>query len=335
MCKLTNWILFFILISLMSCAKPEYKYQEFVGEAQGTTFYISYSDSNATDYSGDIYEILNEFDNQVSTYKPNSIINQFNNNTIDSIFKLKHPYLFQSFFEAVQIKAYSTGYFDVGLYPVIKLIKSSNNLLQSGDSLFDSVMSIEKNYGWNNSTIAKLDSRSQFSFDAIAQGYSVDVLSEFFDSKGVENYMVEIGGELRVKGKNPKGELWTVSLESPNSKRDAIAVQETIRVDNKSVVTSGSYRKFKEIDGKRYSHAINPKSGVGVTHNLLSVSVVTEKASVADGLATAFLVMGKEKTIQLLDSNNRYNVSLLFIESDSNGNFMSSYYGGFEEMIVK
>ncbi len=326
-----------VLFFLVNCTKAKLTYQEFVGEAQGTTFYISYLDSNSTDYSGDIEKILQDFDKQLSTYLKGSVINQFNDNEIDSIvISSNTTELARCFKESIGIQKYTDGYFNHGLQNLIR----ANQYSSYSEGVFnkeirDSILAISSVLIINNQSIKKVDSRSQFNFNAIAQGLSVDVLCEFFDSKGVNNYMVEIGGEVRVRGRNPEGKFWTISLEAPNSTREDRVVQETISVENKSVVTSGSYRKFKEINGMKYSHAINPKTGLGVTHNLLSVSVVCEKASVADGLATAFLVMGKEKTIRLLDSNNRYNVSLLFIESDSDGNFNSFYYGGFEKLIVK
>lgn len=331
-----NSLLFILIIGIVSsCISTETKkYIELVGEAQGTTFYISYFDSNQTDFSNELQILLQEFDEQVSTYKPRSVINQFNDNIIDTIWRKQFPYLYQSFSLSAEVTAHTHGYFDAGVYPLIQLIKSSNSLLVQGNHKLDSVLNIDREFVVNSEFVTKKDKRSQFNFNAIAQGYSVDVLAHFFDEKGVKNYMVEIGGELRVKGKNKQGKLWTISLESPNSTRENRAIQEMIEVDDLSVVTSGSYRKFKEIDGKKYSHAINPFTGQGVNHNLLSVTVVCKDAAIADGLATAFLVMGKDKTLDFLKENNSYEVSLLFIESNNEGEFISSYFGGFEKMML-
>jgi|SaaInl59LU_5_DNA_1037362.scaffolds.fasta_scaffold02722_7 FAD:protein FMN transferase len=333
--NLRAFILLLLVSFLMSCNQnPTEDYIELVGEAQGTTFYISYFDSTQTDFSNELQTILQEFDEQVSTYKPRSVINQFNDNVVDTIWKSKFPYLYQSFSLSAEVTHYTKGYFDAGVYPLIQLIKSSDSLLTQGNETLDSVLSIPRNFVLNKDYVTKEDKRSQFNFNAIAQGYSVDVLAAFFDEKGVESYMVEIGGELRVRGKNKQGKLWTISLESPNSTRENRSVQEMIEVDDLSVVTSGSYRKFQEIDGKKYSHAINPFTGQGVNHNLLSVTVVTKDASIADGLATAFLVMGKEKTIEFVKANDLYEVSILFIETNENGEFVSSYFGNFEKMML-
>ena len=333
--KRENWIFLVGFLTVFSCQTPkENSYIELVGQAQGTTFYIAYFDSNSVDFTNDLQSILENFDQEVSTYKPRSIINQFNDNILDTVWKKKFPYLYHSFALSSEVKSNTNGYFDAGIYPIIQVIKTTDSLLSKGNKLLDSVLQINRDFVVTDEFVTKLDKRSQFNFNAIAQGYSVDLLADFFDKKGVAHYMVEIGGELRVKGKNKHNKLWTISLESPNSTADNRAIQEMIALDNQSVVTSGSYRKFKEIKGKKYSHAINPFTGQGVTHSVLSVTVVQQEAAIADGLATAFLVMGKEKTIQFLEQNNLYQVSILFIESNQKGEFESSFYGGFEELLV-
>lgn len=332
--KTTGLLIGFCLV-LYGCVPQKKEYVNLVGEAQGTTFFISYYDSLGADYSKEIEQILLDFDQELSTYKPNSIINQFNSNQIDTIFVSQYDYLPACFKLSEEIKAYTLGYFNHGLHNLISL--SSQQSKQGkilSTEIRDSLLMISSKLLGNEKVQYKEDIKAQFNFNALAQGYSVDVISDFLEAQGVKNYMVEIGGEVRVKGKNKTNKTWTVSLEAPNSMRDERSVQETIELLDKSVVTSGSYRKFKEIGGIKYSHAINPKTGLGVTHSLLSVSVITEKSAIADGLATAFLVMGKEKTIQFLDNDNRYSVSVLFIESDTNGDYQSSFYSGFEDYLV-
>lgn len=330
-----------ILISfgfLFSCRNtPKNNYIQLEGEAQGTTFFISYRDSLKTDYSGEIEQILIDFDSQLSVYLPTSIISNFNLNKLDTIhYSEKTAQLFECFNKSISIQDYSQGNFNHGLQNLI----SANRLSSYSKGIFnkeirDSILSITSEVILTDKLITKRDSLSQFNFDAIAQGLSVDVICDFFNSKGVENFMVEIGGEVKVKGNSSFGELWKIALESPSSTIKNRKVQEIISLNNESVVTSGSYRKFKIIDGVKYSHAINPKTGLGVTHNLLSVSVITDNCAIADGLATAFLVMGKEKTISFLEKDNKYNAKLLFIESDNLDNYTTSYYGGFEDFLVK
>ena len=119
-------------------------------------------------------------------------------------------------------------------------------------------------------------------FNAIAQGYSVDVLAEFIASKGIENYMVEIGGEVRAKGLNAKGELWKIGIDKPISIEEGRELQAVIALQDKSIATSGNYRKFYEKDGIKYSHTINPKTGYPVNHSLLSATVLANDCATAD-----------------------------------------------------
>lgn len=328
-------ISFVFIFSCNNTSKNNYIQLE--GEAQGTTFFISYYDSLETDYSGEIERILNDFDYQLSVYLPTSIISNFNSNKLDTIYySEKTAQFFECFNKSISIQDYSQGNFNHGLQNLIM----ANWLSSYSEGVFnkeimDSILSITSEVILTDEFITKKDTLSQFNFDAIAQGLSVDVICDFFNSKEVNNYMVEIGGELKVKGNSSHGKLWKIALESPSSTVKKRKVQETISLNNESVVTSGSYRKFKIIDGIRYSHAINPKTGLGVSHNLLSVSVITDNCAIADGLATSFLVMGKEKTIAFLEKDNKYNAKLLFIESDSLDNYTTSYYGGFEDYLVK
>ena len=330
-----NWMIFGISLLILSCNQEKRtEYIKLSGEAQGTTFFICYSDTLNRDFSKDIETILTEFDNEVSTYRPNSIISQFNDNQLDTLFGSEYKYLPACFVLSQRMNENTNGYFDAGLAPLIDYSKSFPDSIGNSNG-FDSMRQINTRFISNRDYITKIDNRSQFNFNAVAQGYSVDVICYFLKTNGIENYMVEIGGEVKVRGNNKDGVPWTISLEAPNSTVKNRKVQESISLKNKSVVTSGSYRKFKEINGIKYSHAINPKTGLGVTHNLLSVSVITEECAIADALATAFLVMGKEETIRFLDNNNQYKVSLLFIESKEDGTFESSFYGGFEEYLLE
>ncbi|MEN8927342.1 MAG: FAD:protein FMN transferase [Flavobacteriales bacterium] len=312
------------------------EYIQLQGEAQGTTFFISYYDSLKVDYSPQIEQILIDFDNQLSGYLKSSVISRFNNNEIDTIhLSEKTGRLFDCFKTSISIQKYTNGSFNHGLQNLIRANRySSYSQGIYNKEIRDSILAIPSEVIMNDEFITKIDTNSQFSFDAIAQGQSVDIICAFFDSQGVQNYMVEIGGEVRVRGNNNRGKLWKISLEAPNSKLENRKVQETIRLNNESVVTSGSYRKFKIIEGVRYSHAINPKTGLGVTHNLLSVSVIAENCAIADALATSFLVMGREKSIEFLEKNNKYNAKLMFIESEGKEEYSTSFYGGFERHLV-
>jgi thiamine biosynthesis lipoprotein len=160
-------------------------------------------------------------------------------------------------------------------------------------------------------------------FNAIAQGLSVDVICEFLEKQGIQNYYVEIGGELRVKGTNKEGQAWRIGIdladESNAESQQSRTLSAIIAVENAAVATSGSYRKFYEKDGKKFSHTIDPKTGYPVQHNLLSATVVAENAAFADAMATVFMVWGTEKTIDFVKNHPELKLEILLQFVDENG----------------
>ncbi|MCB0410235.1 MAG: FAD:protein FMN transferase, partial [Flavobacteriales bacterium] len=155
----------------------------------------------------------------------------------------------------------------------------------------------------NDSLVMKINPGTMLDFNAIAQGYSVDVLALFLEEKGIENYMVEVGGELRVKGVNKNDTLWRVGIDKPIENNRERELQAIISLENSSLATSGNYRKFYEKDGVKYSHTINPLTGYPVQHSLLSVTVIAPTCALADAYATAFMVLGLEKSKQIVENN--------------------------------
>lgn len=317
-----------LLFCLISCtSKPEYKVIE--GQAQGTTFRINYEDSYQKDLSMPIDSIFKMIDKSMSLWDSTSLISKVNNNlsyeTLDTHFI--------KVFKAAEITSLSTnGYFDISVGPLVKAwgFSIKKGLPAPNESQIDS---LKKLIGFEKvkmveNKIVKLNPQSQIDFNAIAQGYTVDVIADFLMSKGIVNYLVEVGGEVRGKGKNKEGLTWKVGIEKPQDER---AIQVVVKLDGKSLATSGSYRKFFEKDGKKYSHAIDPHTGFPVTHNLLSISVIAENCMKADAFATAFLVMGLEKTKQLAKKEN---LDYFAIYEDS-GEIKTSASENFNQLISK
>jgi thiamine biosynthesis lipoprotein len=171
-------------------------------------------------------------------------------------------------------------------------------------------------------------------FNAIAQGYTVDVLSSFLESKGISNYLVEVGGELRAKGMKADDSYWNVGIEQPeeNSTDGASLNNLLIRIKEKSLATSGNYKKFYIEDGKKYAHIINPFTGYPARNNLLSATVIAGNCMTADAYATVFMVMGLEKAKQFLAENKNLGLEVLFIydEKGISKTYMSE---GFETNV--
>lgn len=154
----------------------------------------------------------------------------------------------------------------------------------------------------------------QLDFNAIAQGYTSDLISSFLKSKGVLNFIVDNGGEIMARGCKPDGSLWVVGIEKPAANWDSErVVQQRVALKDKGIVTSGSYRKYVERDGKRYSHCIDPTTGYPVEHNLLSATVIAESSVWADALASICMVMGVERSLKIIQSLEGVEAYYIFV----------------------
>ena len=182
--------------------------------------------------------------------------------------------------------------------------------------------------------LVKADPRIRIDFDAIAQGYSSDWLARFFEKKGITNYLIDVGGEVLGRGAKPDGKIWSVGIEMPaKNAGDGRQFQAVISLKNRAISTSGSYRKYYEENGIRYSHTIDPANGYPVRHNLLSVSVVADDCITADAYATTFMVFGLEKSKIFLAKNPE--LEAYFISDDQQGGFAIFYTKGFEKLLNK
>jgi thiamine biosynthesis lipoprotein len=302
------------------------------GEAQGTYYMVTYFDYEGRNFQTQIDSLLKVFDQSLSLWVPNSILSKVNRNEnviLDKYFK-------ENFKLAQQISRETDGAFDCSLGPLIEAwgfgFKQKIKLTQY------KVDSLKKLVGYNKITIRedrviKEDPRLQLNFNAIAQGYSVDLLSKFLDSKGIKSYIIDVGGEIIAKGKKPNDANWVVGIQKPTeTSMGDIEAQERVELYNKAFVTSGSYRKYYEENGKRYSHMIDPTTGYPVTHGLLSVTVLANTCAEADGYATAFMVMGLEKSLTFL--TNRDDLDAYFIYSDKDGTMKTSSTKGLDKIII-
>jgi len=183
--------------------------------------------------------------------------------------------------------------------------------------------------------IEKDDPRVQLNANCIAQGQSVDIIAEMFEQMGITDYMVEIGGEVRANGLNSKGMAWRIGIDKPidDSTAQNRELQGIVALNNKSLSTSGNYRKFYVEDGMKYSHTINPETGYPVQNNLLSASIVGPDCITTDALATACMVLGAEAAAAMCDTLP--DIEYYFISSDSTGEFKALISKGFEAMILK
>lgn len=278
------------------------------GRAQGTTFSIKYYAEGAEDYSSEVAGILTDFDKSLSLWREDSFLSTLNTD-MDSIIRIppEDLYFIPVLRASQTVHRVSRGAFDPSVYPLVRAW-GFGAIPPDSDSIPD-VIRLQKEHHIGglrvlikeigpNMTLLR-PSQMQLDFNGIAQGYSVDVIGDFLESKGVGDYMVEIGGELLAKGSRPAGDGWSIGIDRPqDGPRELI---DTLTLKNAAIATSGSYRKYKERDGKRYSHCIDPRTGYPVDHTLLSVTVIAPTCMEADAYATAFMVMGVEETLERLE----------------------------------
>lgn len=320
-----------VCISLFSCQKKS-DYINIVGFTQGTTYSITYSSPGKINYQAEIENLLAEFDTSLSTYNKQSVITAINNNTQN----IADTYLKTVFIRAQEISKMTNGAFDITVGPLVNAW--GFGLSKMDDMNQPKIDSILQFVGYNkvwllNDMIIKSDERIKIDMNAIAQGYAVDVVANFLEENKVENYLVEIGGEARTKGLNPKKEAWKIGIDKPidNNNLPGENMQAILHLSNKSLATSGNYRKFYEKDGMKYSHTINPKTGYPVSHSLLSATVIANDCMTADAFATAFMVIGLEESLDLIEQHKE--LEAYFIYSDSEGQMQVKSTPGIESII--
>jgi len=304
----------------------------FMGSAQGTYYVVTYYSEEDKNLQPEVDSILNAFDLSVSMWVPGSIISRINSNDTAVI----PDAWFTDLFKLSKIISDDTdGAFDMTVGPLVNAWGFGfQDRMELDEQKVDSLLSFigYKNVELVDGNIVKENPGIRFDFNAIAQGYSVDVLARFLESKGIADYLVDIGGEIYGRGSKPGGEYWKVAIEKPAEEADdARSFQAYVNLSGKALATSGSYRKYYEKNGVRYSHTIDPVTGYPVTHNLLSVSVLAETCALADGYATAFMVMGLEKARDFL--KDREDMEAYFIISGESEDYETYYTKGFEEWL--
>ncbi|MEW5846267.1 MAG: FAD:protein FMN transferase [Bacteroidota bacterium] len=321
-----------LMLTLASCT-PQKKYIKIEGFAQGTTYSITYYDSLNRNLSFQIDSILSEIDHSMSIYNDSSIISKVNSNQSDSIDHLLKEVILASF----DIYRQTDGAFDITVGPVVRAIGFGRDKIQGIDSA--KIRALLPLIGMNKirvegNTLKKDDSKIQIDVNAIAQGYTVDVIGKYMVSMGIKNYLIEVGGEITARGKNSKGTCWVVGIDKPvESALPGENIQAKISISNGyGLATSGNYRKFIEVNGQKYAHTINPKTGFPELNNLLSATVVAPNATKADALATAFMVKGLEWSKNFVANNNDIDAYLVY--SDSSGNYQVWMNEGMKKRII-
>jgi len=288
------------------------------GQAQGSYYHIQYLSEYGENYKSQIDSILLEVDSSLSIYKDYSLISKLNKGK-----DIKTDTLFNAVFLGAQkVFQESEGNFDCSVSPLVNAWGFYNDKL--GDSLvIDSAKfrNILPYVGFDKIRLIAdslvLPKGMSLDFNSIAQGYTVDVIAQFLESKGNSNYLVEVGGELLAKGKNADGNIWRVGVDKPSEDIDTQErFQFILDLENKALATSGNYRKFYEQDGLKYAHTINPFTGFPAQNRLLSVTVIHDNCMLADAYATAFMVMGVKQSKQFVKAHPEIEIYLVYTGKD-------------------
>ena len=324
-----------IALLLVSCSS-EPKFHTIQGEAQGTTYSIKYIANQEVVSKKQTDSLLLAFDMSLSTYRDDSKISKINSGdstvVVDDLFV-------ENFKISSEIHKETSGLFDPTIGVLVNAYgfgpnKKHQNLSQNQiDSLLQFV-GLDKVQLNENKTISKKYKETYLDFNAIAQGYSVDVVVNFLKSKGIENAIVEIGGELFALGKNTiDNKNWIVGIDNPLQKPEERTLIAKVNLENLGMATSGNYRKVitDEKTGQKFVHIINPKTGLAQKSNILSATILSKSGGISDGYATAFMLMSLEESKAFLESHPEIYALLLYADEK---NEMQQYMTvNFKELI--
>ena len=329
-------ILFLIASMLFSCnttnKKEDATFQQESGEIFHTYFHIKYQyDSSLKE---EIMQSLKNFDQSLNPFNEASIIAKVNNNIpveLDSLFT-------EVFNKSMDVSRRTSGKFDITASPFINAwgfgFKDMDNVTP------EKIDSMKSFVGYNkirieNGVVIKDDPRLQINTSAIAKGYSCDIVAHLLESYGIENYMVEIGGEITMKGTNEKGDCWRIGIDKPTD--DSLAMQRELQlilsVCDKAVATSGNYRNYYVKDGIKYSHTIDPQTGYPSEQDILGATVIADDCMTADAYATAFMAMGVEQSVEVAQAVPGLHYYFIYVTAD--GEVTNMFSDDFHQFIVE
>lgn len=293
--------LFFVLaFQLAGCADQVVKVDTIKGRTMGTSYSIIWpkhtSEVSIPQLQTQIDTLLSALNNAMSTYDKRSELSLFNQSSAPANQAISDDF-YDVMILSKALYQQTDGYFDVSVGPLVNLWGFGPDKMPSKTPLDSEIQNRLSLIGLNQVDLDQgILSKSHdryIDLSAVAKGYAVDKVAEALDEAGIKAYLVEIGGEMRAKGVKAVGKPWRIAIETPDLHQRK--VQKILPVSDVAIATSGDYRNYFELDGKRYSHTIDPKTGKPVEHDLASVTVIDSQCARADALATAMLVMGKEK----------------------------------------
>lgn len=331
--RLTAFIFSFLLLSF---SKPKPVSFHINGYAQGTTYNITYYAEKQKVKQAEIDSIFKALNQSLSIYHPQSLISRFNKEQTSA---KADDHLSAVVKKSLKIYKETQGKFDITVYPLVntwgfgpeksKNLPDANQIKAILKCVGSDKLSLKKGYLYKENPCLKID------VNGIAQGYSVDVIANYLEKQGIKNYLVEVGGELRIKGRKPNGELMKIGIESPSE--DSFSqpvIRNAIEIKMGAVTTSGNYRKYIESDDhkKKLSHLINPKTGYPLQGSLISVTVIAKDAVSADGYDNALMAMSVEDALSFVKKKKKLEAYIIYLKDD--GSVADTASSGFKKYIA-
>jgi thiamine biosynthesis lipoprotein len=331
-----------MLATLVGCEKPvaERPMVEIHGRTMGTFYGVKV----VGDFPGgqqalqtQVDSLLKHYNDEISTYDPNSSLSKFNQQQTSTPFPVSQE-MADIVISALRVGQRTQGVLDVTIGPLVNLwgfgpdkrpVKTPTDEQITAARQRVGIQHLHVDVSADHAALRKDVPNIYVDLSTIGEGFGADKVAEFLESRGVHNYLVEIAGASRSRGVNAKGDPWKLAIQKPTDELDE--VQAIIKPDGRAISTSGSYRNYYELDGKRYSHIIDPATGKPITHRLVSATVITPTALEADGLDTALMVMGPEKAMAFA-KQQRLAVYLV-IKTDKG--FKAEYSEAFKPYLVQ
>ncbi len=325
-----------LIVLFFSCTNKEIVKNQVIGEALGTSYNIIYLADRQIDYKSEIDSVFSVVNQSLSTYIPTSDISRINSG--DTTIQIDHMFK-EVFVLSKEIYEATNGYFDPtvgnlvnawGFGPEEQMVMDSVKV----DSLLNYV-GFDKVQISSENIIVKEDANIYFDFNAIAKGYAIDRVAAMLNDKGLQNFLVEVGGEIVAKGTNVvKNKPWVVGIDDP----EAVGGRELkllINLENKALASSGNYRKYRidSITGKRYVHTIDPITGYTKDSNTLGVTIIAENCALADAYATAFMAMDLDEAFKLISSNEKLEAYIVYF--DNKGETKEFLTAGFKRIVAE
>lgn len=329
------WGLLFLILLLAGCSEPEAT--KLYGSTMGTSYSVIISKLPAGSSEDSVHQgidvVLQRVNQEMSTYLPDSELSQLNQSGAGQWLNVS-PELFEVIRLAQSISEQTQGAYDITVGPLVNLWGFGPPTPGAeGMPSAEEIASARALVGYQNLELNPQDRMLRKKFgglyidlSSIAKGYGVDAVADYLESLGITDYLVEIGGEIRARGKSQRGDAWRIAVEKPVPGERA--VQKIVNLSDIAVATSGDYRNFVEYNGVRYSHTIDPRLGGPIHHALASVTVLSEKAVTADGWATALMVLGEVEGLKLAEEKG---LAAYFLYKKGDG-FVSEETSAFRQL---